>query len=372
MTTEGGFGIATWEVDEPLFYYLGPERRVMALPVETSDGFKFGEARAVYTVPEAVPAGGGGGLVTMSRNGERLLFSLPPKPDLLEVVVLDRAGKQLSRIGAAARHAQPSFSPDGSKIVALREDVQTGVVDVWVYDTATGRGTPVTATEDIDENAPVWLADGEHVAYSYFKDDYSWIYRKRADGRGEQELLFRYTPGAFITLMDASADNDFLVFESFGFVATVPLKGNDPLAREAADLLREEYEVSVPRISPDSRFVAYAYNESGRQEVYLTGFDSATGMAAEGKRHQVSTDGTIGGIAWRGDGRELYYISQNLDTPELNDVRVMAVGVTTTPEIRTETPSALFDITLPTAGDPSQWKNVSPDGQRFLFALPTE
>jgi hypothetical protein len=31
----------------------------------------------------------------------------------------------------------------------------------------------------------------------------------------------------------------------------------------------------------------------------------------------------------------------------------------------------LFELTLPTAGDPSQWQSVSPDGQTFLFALPT-
>jgi Tol biopolymer transport system component len=171
--------------------------------------------------------------------------------------------------------------------------------------------------------------------------------------------------------MDVSAGDEFLMFESFGFVATVPVKGNDPLAREGVDLLREEFEVSTPRFSPDLSLVAYTYNDTGRPEVHITAFDKATGAAAEGVRHKVSSDGAIGGLAWRQDGRELYYISQNLETDELNDVKVMAVGVTTKPELKTEAPRVLFEVTLPTAGDPSQWQNVSPDGQRFLFALPT-
>jgi Tol biopolymer transport system component len=371
MTTEGGFGLGAWDSDEPKFYYLAQERKVVAYDVDTAGDFKFSNPTHVFTVPEAVPAGGGGGLVTISRNGERLIFALPPKQEVFQIVVHDRAGKVLSRIGEPDRYFQPSFSPDASKIVAIRQNVQTGQSDIWTFDVATGKGTQVTATADIDEDSPVFMADGKHVAYSYFHEDYSHIFRKAADGSGEAELLFRYTPGAFISLMDVSASDEYLMFESFGFAATVPLKGNDPMAREGIDLLREEFEVSMPRFSPDSSLVAYGYNDTGRPEVYLTAFDKATGAAAEGARHKVSSDGAGGGIAWRSDGRELYYISENRDTEELNDVKVMAVGVTTTPALRTEAPRVLFELTLPTAGDPSQWQNVSPDGQRFLFALPT-
>jgi Tol biopolymer transport system component len=370
MTTEGGFGLGAWDSDEPKFYYLAQERKVIAYDVDTAGDFKFSNPTHVFTVPEAVPAGGGGGLVTISRDGERLIFALPPKQELFQIAVLDRAGKVLSRIGEPDRYFQPSFSPDGSKVVAIRTGNQTGESDIWTFDVATGQGTQVTSTVDIDEDSPVFMSDGEHVAYSYFHEDYSWIHRKAADGSGDQELLFRYTPGAFISLMDVSAGDEYLLFESFGFVVTVPLEGDDPLAREGIDLLREEFEVSVPRFSPDLSHVAYTYNDTGRPEVYVTGFDKTTGMAAEGKRHKVSSEGTVGGIAWREDGRELYYISENKDTDELNDVRVMAVGVTTRPELRTEEPRVLFELTLPTAGDPSQWQNVSPDGQRFLFALP--
>jgi hypothetical protein len=71
-------------------------------------------------------------------------------------------------------------------------------------------------------------------------------------------------------------------------------------------------------------------------------------------------------IFWRQDGKELIYL-----TP---DWEVMAVDVTTTPTFETGTPRILF--TLPAGrlrgsffGDPQQWKNVSQDGERFVFAM---
>ena len=372
ITTEGGFGLGNWEADDGKFYYIGNERQVMAIDVGTSDGFTFSEPYPVFTLPDRVPAGGGGPLVTMSRYGDRLIMALPPRDELMQITVLDREGNEVGRIGEPGEYFQPSFSPDGSGVLTIRRDPEVGTVDIWIFDVESGEGTPVTQTVDIDEASPVWMPDGTHVAYSYFDEDFSQIYRKRADGSGEQEFLFRYTPGAFITLMDVSDDGRYLTFDSFGFVVTVPLAGGDPAAREPIDLMREEFEVSVPRFSPDGRHVAYTYNESGRQEVFVTGFDPETGMAADGERLKVSADGTIGGISWREDGRELYYVSENLDTEALDDVRVRAVAIATEPALRAEEPRTLFTLTLPAAGNPSQWQNASADGERFLFALPAE
>lgn len=373
VTTEGGFGVGSWESDDGKFYYIGNERQLMAIDVDTSDGFRHGEPYPVFTLPDRVPSAGGGPLVTMSRNGDRFIMALPPRQDLTQIAVVDRKGNEVGRIGEPGQYFQPSFSPDGSKILALRRDPGFGIVDVWVFDAATGEGTRVTSTDDTDEQAPVWLPDGEHVAYSFFDDGYSWIYRKRADGSGDQDLLFRYTPGAFIALMDFSPDGEYLTFDAGGYIVNARLTGDDPFAREPIDMIREEFEVSVPRFSPDGRYIAYAYNESGRPEVFLTGFDSASGMATESRRVQVSTDGTVGGISWREDGRELYFVSENLETEdEFDDVKVMAVDVTTMPELGASEPRELFTLTLAPAGNPAQWQNASPNGERFLFSVPAE
>jgi len=48
----------------------------------------------------------------------------------------------------------------------------------------------------------------------------------------------------------------------------------------------------------------------------------------------------------------------------------MAVDVTTAPTFQAGTPRLLFKLPGPLVGNPAQWKNVSPDGQRFIFAMP--
>jgi len=76
---------------------------------------------------------------------------------------------------------------------------------------------------------------------------------------------------------------------------------------------------------------------------------------------QVSNAGARGMIFWRQDGKELFYLT--------SDWEVMAVNVTTTPTFQAGTPRLLFTLPGHLVGNPLQWKNVSRDGQRFVFAI---
>jgi hypothetical protein len=66
-------------------------------------------------------------------------------------------------------------------------------------------------------------------------------------------------------------------------------------------------------------------------------------------------------IFWRQDGKELLYMTR--------DWEVMSVDITTSPTFQAGTRSC-FSSPGPLR-NPTQWKNVSPDGQRFVFAMPT-
>jgi hypothetical protein len=68
-------------------------------------------------------------------------------------------------------------------------------------------------------------------------------------------------------------------------------------------------------------------------------------------------------IFWREDGKEMYFMNR--------DWEVLAVDVSTTPTFKAGTPKVLFKLPGPLPGNPAQWKNVSRDGQRFIFAMPT-
>lgn len=246
----------------------------------------------------------------------------------------------------------------------MRIDPETSNQDIWTYDVATGSGHAVTH-DHWPHNAPLWSPDGKSVLYVSTRDNYAGIYRKAWDGTGEEELLFRYTPGASMILTDASADGNFVTFYT-GVMVLVPLGAREkPLDRKAIDWLREDYDVAGGRFSPDERLVAYLSNETNvnSNEVYVRPFDRNKPQAPpEGKIVRISNNGSAGMLNWRQDGKELYYLTR--------DWEVMAVDISATPTLSAGTPKVLFKLPGPLVGNPPQWKNVSADGERFVFVMP--
>ena len=117
--------------------------------------------------------------------------------------------------------------------------------------------------------------------------------------------------------------------------------------------------------SPDTRWVAYTSNESGRYEVYVRPFlasgPSGTPSLGEGK-WQVSKDGGSATItpAWRADGKELVFPAPN-GSPIAVDVS--ANGAAFQPGV----PKQLFALP-PNVGD---W-DMTADGKRFLVFMPSK
>jgi len=322
---------------------------------------RFGRPTLLFRPSDATPVAPG--TASISRDGERIVIAVPP-PQLRQLTVLDRQGKVVSTIGQPGLFVQPGLSPDGKRVVLMRNDPQTGNTDIWTFDVATGNGTPIT-NDTPPENAPVWSPDGKQVAYVSTRGNYAGIYRKAADGTGEEELLFRYTPGAGMVLTDWSPDGKFLTFYT-GVLLVVPIGNNEKaLDRKALEWLREDYDVVQGRFSPDSRSLAFLSNEADGEtmQVYVRPFDPNKPEApGPGPAVQVSRNGAIGMIFWRQDGKEMYFLNR--------DWEVMAVDITAAPAVQAGTPKVLFKLPGPMPGNPSQWKNVSPDGERFIFAMP--
>jgi eukaryotic-like serine/threonine-protein kinase len=210
----------------------------------------------------------------------------------------------------------------------------------------------------------VWSPDGRSIAFVSIRENTHGIYRRPSNGEGTEEQLYQHTSGAPIVLTDWSADGRFLCFWAGDTMFVLPLTGD----RKAIELSKEEFAGRGGRLSPDSRFLAFNSNQSGRFQVYVSPFDPSPTAREKSTRSQVSGEGGFGGIFWRRDGRELFYLSQ---PPKQV---LMAVDVTTSPEFQAQAPRQLFELPI-AVGPPAQLSSVSSaDGQRFVFAvnLPTK
>jgi dipeptidyl aminopeptidase/acylaminoacyl peptidase len=128
----------------------------------------------------------------------------------------------------------------------------------------------------------------------------------------------------------------------------LPVAGGEPTR-----FLTSHGAESNGQISPDGKWVAYASNDSGNWEIYVTSFPAAAG------KWQVSRGGGTE-PRWRGDGKEIFYIGPN--------GMLMAVTANAEKIFVTGTPVPLFQIRgrAPISSTDVFTYDVAKDGKRFL------
>src|SRR5207247_10374476 len=87
----------------------------------------------------------------------------------------DQQRKLVSAARQPGFYLQPGISPDGKRLVVMRNDPKTSNQDIWTLDIATGKGYAVT-NDTPPENAPIWSPDGTQVAYVSFSEPCSVVY----------------------------------------------------------------------------------------------------------------------------------------------------------------------------------------------------
>jgi Tol biopolymer transport system component len=278
----------------------------------------------------------------------------------------------------------PAFSPDGKRLATIHASAPgTPGTDIAVIDTSARtrpevmagaaprvyNGQPVVgqfARAQVMAGAaprgPVWSPDSRQIAYFSYRQESGGLYRK-AYGTGSEELLYRFPKGiSDVHLTDWSLDGRFLVFDISAVVWVLPLTGE----RKPIEVMREGFQVYGGHLSPDSRFLAYVSDESGRNEIHVRAFDPSSGrLSPNGGHWKISGEGGLGMVQWRADGRQLYYLAP--------DSGVMAVDVSLIPTFTAGAPRLLFRA--PMAIPPEIYPNddhygrISPDGQRIAFQV---
>jgi len=125
-------------------------------------------------------------------------------------------------------------------------------------------------------------------------------------------------------------------------------------AMKSQVFLKAPSVLSNGQFSPDGKWVAYASNETGKWEIYVTSFPEARG------KWQVSSGGGEQ-PRWRSDGKELFYLAA--------DYKLMAVPVTGGANFDAGSPVTLFQANprQPISTNDRFVYDVSRDGQRFLI-----
>jgi Tol biopolymer transport system component len=292
----------------------------------------------------AIRRGGADG--TAKRYLEHQASRRPPAIAPRSVITLvDRQGKAVQTVGEQGSYSQPALSPDGTRVAVIRND--QGKTHVLVLDVATGKETQITS-DTMPHTSPVWSPDGKQIAYISNQNE---VHRKASDGSGNEELIYKHTPGSTVFLTDWSADGQ-LCFWLGDVIYGLPLEGDrKPI------VLVSEAGARGGRFSPDGRYLAYSSNPSGTFATYVVALKNSGA-----KPLQVSKDPALGGIFWRGDGKELYFMGLAGLAPN----GVLAVDLTFGPEAHAGIPRQLFRPTG--VNSPAQLSNIaSRDGERFVF-----
>jgi hypothetical protein len=241
-------------------------------------------------------------------------------------------------------------------------DPKTNYPDIWLTDLARGSTSRVTSGPMINAS-PLWSPDATRLVFRSNRRGLIELYQKSAFGGGNDEpvlpLEAQHAAGMramTIIPSDWSLDGRYIIYS-----VSEGASGYDlwlfPLSAKAKPvrLLGSTSDEMHANFSPNGHLVAYSSNETGRFQVYVQTFPLSD------RKWPVSTDGGYE-PRWRGDGREIYYLSE--------DRKLMAVPVGAGPSF--SVPKALFQTRVPEGVEPYRTHYVpTRDGRRFLVNTQT-
>ena len=332
------------------------ENTLMAAPFDpvraqiAGDVFAVADGVSVTTPGSYLP-------VTVSTSGVLIYEPAVAGSGASQLAWYDRTGKFLAGAGAPGKVFNPAISPDG-KLVAFQRENTTGS-DLWLLDL--NRGVETRFTSDPSSNvAPVWSPGGDRIVFASNRTGVYNLYQKAANGSDREVRLLSNIltdspeqwsrDGRFIGYLELDTKNKRDLW-------TLPAEAGTA-DRKPIPFLRSEFDELLGQISPDSHWMAFTSDRSGRREVYVRPFPRGEG------EWTISIAGGQG-PRWRDDGKELFF--------EAADGKMMTVPVNKAipgakAVFEPGTPLALFDAHMVHDIQARYFEyDVTADGKRFLI-----
>jgi serine/threonine protein kinase len=190
---------------------------------------------------------------------------------LSQLMWFDRKGNALGTVGKPEVYGNVFLSPNGKSVAIDKTDMSSLNIDVWTYELQSASTKRLTFDPAID-SVPVWSPDAASLVFSSNRQTYFGLYLKNSDGATDEKSIVQDEVGNFPS--DWSRDGKYILYcraSDVGLLTFPEFKSS--LFLKARSVLRNA------QFSPDGKWVAYASNESGKWEIYVTSFPDARGKS---------------------------------------------------------------------------------------------
>ena len=326
--------------DDEGYLLLLRQDALVALPVDAARLRPRGEPIVLARGVGNFTTSAGDSLAYRSAAGRRLTW-------------YDRQGTSTGTAWSPGSYNEITLAADGARVAVVRGGAAGPTT--WVHEFTSESSVRVASTLSVAIK-PVWSPAGDRIAVVATRTGHAEFYAVPANGSATEELLLRSPTVAYPTSW--SRDGRWLLYTSVDprtkeDLWVVPMEAG--VAGKPEPFLVTDNKETDGTFSPDGHTIAYVSDESGTGNVYVRSFPTAGG-----RKWPVSIGGGFQ-PRWRGDGKELFYVSSS--------GQLMSVAITAGLASPPGRPTPLFQTAIYGGGaSVNNWYwDVTPDGQRFLI-----